>query len=115
MIEALGDIPRQTLGLGGGLQIATGEIQPHAVAVDQALGLFHRQLAGRRIVAQRHHQFHFMMQFLGAGRVGNLVAVADHDGVGRLHEKVGWPRSALEAGAEAPISRAWSAKLRPTQ
>src|SRR5690554_6483825 len=30
-------------------------------------------------------------------------------------KKTGTPRSAFDAGACAPISRAWSAKLRPTQ
>src|SRR5690606_29778459 len=32
-----------------------------------------------------------------------------------LEKNTGLPRSAFEAGACAPISRAWSAKLRPTQ
>ena len=30
-------------------------------------------------------------------------------------KNTGIPRSAFDAGAAAPISRAWSAKLRPTQ
>jgi hypothetical protein len=30
-------------------------------------------------------------------------------------KNTGLPRSAFDAGAVAPISRAWSAKLRPTQ
>ena len=32
-----------------------------------------------------------------------------------LRKNTGVPRSAFDAGAAAPISRAWSAKLRPTQ
>lgn len=87
VVEALGDVPRQALGLGGCLQIAAGQVQAHAVAVDQRLCLLHRQLAGRRIAAQCHHQLHFVVQFLGAGRVRNVVAVADHDRIGGLHEK----------------------------
>src|SRR3546814_18220714 len=32
-----------------------------------------------------------------------------------LRKNTGWPRSAFDAGAVAPISFAWSAELRPTQ
>ena len=39
----------------------------------------------RRVPAQRHHQFHFVVQVTGAGRVGH--AAVDHDGIGGLEEE----------------------------
>ncbi|MNV50425.1 hypothetical protein D3C71_1424360 [compost metagenome] len=75
------------LGLGLRLQIAAGQVQADAIAEHQRLGLVDRQLAGRGVLADRHHQLHLMVQVLGGERVGDHIVMPDHDRIGRFAEE----------------------------
>ena len=73
MIEGLAGIPRQAFRLGRCLQVAAGEVQADAVAEDEFVRIGRIDRARRRIAAERHHQFDFVVQVAGAGRIGHLA------------------------------------------
>ncbi len=86
MVEALAPVPGTLLVLGVLLQVAAGQIDAHAITED----MIERGLA-RDIGAafgDGRHQFDFMLQVLGLGRVGNGGAVG-HQRVARLAEEEG--------------------------
>jgi hypothetical protein len=82
-VEALGRVPGVALGLGGGLQVAAGQVDPDRVAEDVVHGLFDGDVGPARL--QGDHQLDLVVQVVGGDRVGDLVA--QHHGVGRLGEE----------------------------
>ena len=80
MVERFADLPRPLLLARGLLQVAAGEVDADAIAVDVI-----ERLVGRDVEAaalHRHDQFDLVMQILGQRRVGDGGAVGlDHVGV----------------------------------
>jgi hypothetical protein len=84
MVECLGYVPRMTFRLGLRLQVAPGQVQPHAVAPHQRGCGSRFKLAPAR--AQRHHHLHFVVQVGGRRGVGHVGTVGNHR-IGRLAEE----------------------------
>jgi hypothetical protein len=68
---------------GHGLQIAPGHVQPAAIAKDHLHRLVLRDMRG--LWAERHHQLHLVVQVLGAGWIGHVLARLQHR-MGRFGE-----------------------------
>ena len=69
-----------------GLDIAEGGLagvgEVELLARGRAFGLVDRQFTGRRVLADRHHQLHFVVQLLGQGGITQRVVGPDECAVG---------------------------------
>ena len=84
MVERLADFPRPLDVARGDLQVAPGEIDADAIAIDAVERPLGRDVAPAAL--ERDHEFDLVMHVLGERRIGYRAAVRD-DRVGRLGEE----------------------------
>lgn len=84
MVEALGHVPRATGLLGGGLQVAAGHVGACSIAEGMIEGMRLVDVCSAR--ADRHNQFHLVMQVGRGRRVGRRAALRD-EGIGGFGEE----------------------------